>query len=59
MIQKDGIVEGLCHIQGEMNPVGVLVEEWYGMFCRRACVCGKRRRAPVMGGNMANGLPGT
>lgn len=57
-IQKDGIVEGLCHMQGGMNPVGVLVEGGAACFAEEPAFVERDGRAPVVGGDMANGLPG-
>ena len=58
-IQKDGIVEGLCHMQGGMNPVGVLVEGGAACFAEESAFVKRDGRAPMMGGDMTNGLPGT
>ena len=58
-IQKDGIVEGLCHMQRGMNPVGVLVESGVACFAEEPAFVKRDGRAPMMGGDMANGLPGT
>lgn len=57
-IQKDGIVEGLCHMQRGMNPVGVLVESGAACFAVESAFVERDGRAPVVGRDMANGLPG-
>lgn len=57
-IQKDGIVEGLCHMQGGMNPAGILIEGGAACFAVEPAFVERDGRAPVVGGGMANGLPG-
>lgn len=46
-------------MQGGMNPVGVLVEGGAACFAVEPAFVERDGRAPVMGGDMANGLPGT
>ncbi len=57
-IQKNGIVEGLCHMQGGMNPAGVLVESGAACFAVEPAFVERDGRTPVVGRDMANGLPG-
>lgn len=45
-------------MQGGMNPVGVLVEGGEACFAEEPAFVERDGRAPVVGGNMANGLPG-
>ena len=49
-VQKDGIVEGLCHMQRGMNPAGVLVESGAACFAEEPTFVKRNGRAPVMGG---------
>ena len=56
-IQKDGIVESLCHVQGRMNPVGIFIESRATFFAVEPAFAKGNRRAPVIGRDMANGLP--
>ena len=57
-IQKDGIVKGLCHAQGRVNPVGILIESRVALLAEEPAFVERDGRAPVVGGNVANGLPG-
>ena len=57
-IQKDGIVEDLCHAQGRVNPVGILIESRAALLAEKPAFVERDGRAPVVGRNVANGLPG-
>ena len=57
-IQKNGIVEGLCYMQGGMNPAGGLIEGGAACFAVEPAFVERDGRAPVVGRDMANGLPG-
>lgn len=56
-IQKDGIVESLCHVQGRMNPVGILIESRATFFAVEPAFVKGNRRAPVIGRDVSYGLP--
>ena len=56
-IQKDGIVESLCHVQGRMNPVGILIESRAAFFAVEPAFVKGNRRAPVIGRDVSYGLP--
>ena len=56
-IQKDGIVESLCHVQGRMNPVGILIESRATFFAVGPAFVKGNRRAPVIGRDVSYGLP--
>ena len=46
-------------MQGGMNPVGVLIEGGAACFAVKSAFVERDGRVPVVGEDMANGLPGT
>lgn len=57
-IQKDGILEGLCHTRRRMNPVRIFVESRIALLAVETAFVECNSRAPVIGRDVANGLPG-
>ena len=56
-IQKAGVIESLCYVQGRMNPVGVLIESRVSFFAVEPAFVKGNRRAPVIGRDVSYGLP--
>ena len=57
-IQKDGIIEGLCHAQGRMGPVGIFVESRVIILAVEPALVESDCRVPVIGRDVVYGLPG-
>ena len=58
-IQKDGIIESLCHAQGRMNPVGILIESRAALLAVESAFMESDCRTSVIRRDVAYGLPGT
>ena len=56
-IQKDGIVESLCHMQGKMEPVRIFVERRIALLVEKPAFMEGDSGSSVMRGKIAYGLP--
>ena len=48
----------MCHAQGRVNPVGILIESRVALLAEEPAFVERDGRTPVVGRDMANGLPG-
>ena len=58
-IQKDGIVERLCHMQRRMDPVRIFVERRMALLAEKPAFMKGDSGSSVMRGKVAYGLPGS
>ena len=57
-IQKDGVIEGLCHMERGMKPVRLLIERSKALLTEQPAFVEDEERAPVVVRDMPYSLPG-